>query len=57
MAEGEIETLPARADALDALPVGTAIRLFLATLGAAAAVESVMPDVVPRIVQRVTATS
>jgi proline iminopeptidase len=57
MAEGEIETLPARAEALDALPVGTVIRLFVAALGVAAAVESVMPDVVPRIVQRVTATS
>jgi proline iminopeptidase len=57
MAEGEIETLPARAAALDALPGGTVIQLFVAALGAAAAVESVMPGVVPRIVQRVTATS
>jgi proline iminopeptidase len=54
MAEGAIEALPARAAALDALPGGPEVRLFIAAIGAATAVESVMPDVVPRIVQRVT---
>jgi proline iminopeptidase len=57
MAEGKIEALPARAAALDALPSGPEVRLFVAAIGAATAVESVMPSVVPRIVQRVTATS
>ncbi|HZQ33662.1 MAG TPA: alpha/beta fold hydrolase [Mycobacterium sp.] len=55
--DGRIDALPERAAALDALPASPPIRLMTAAIGAAAAVESVVPGVVPRLVQRVAATS
>jgi len=55
--DNRIDSLPARAAALDALPGRPPIRLMVAAIGAAAVVESVVPEIVPRIVQRVTATS
>jgi proline iminopeptidase len=57
MADGEIYALPARATALDALPGGPAVRLMVAAIGGAAAVESVIPGIVPRIVRRVAAAT
>ncbi len=53
VADGQIDTLPARAAVLDALPGGPLIRLMVAAIGAATVVEGVIPRVVPRIVQRV----
>ena len=46
--------LPARAKELDAKPGGLGIRLLVGAIGAAAAVESVLPAVIPRVVQRTT---
>jgi pimeloyl-ACP methyl ester carboxylesterase len=57
VSDNRISTLPARAAALDALPGVPAIRLTMATVGAAAAIEAALPRVVPRLVQRVAATS
>ena len=57
VADGEIDALGARAAELDALPGGPAVRLMLAALGVAAAVEGRLPGIVPRIVRRVVATS
>jgi proline iminopeptidase len=52
VADGEIDALPARAAALDALPGGPAIRLLVAAIDAALAVESVVPAIVPRLMRR-----
>jgi proline iminopeptidase len=49
--------LPSRANELDAMPGGIGIRLMLAVIGIAAAIESVLPRFVPRLVHRVAATS
>jgi proline iminopeptidase len=57
VADGEIDALPARAAALDALAGGPAIRLLVAAIGAALAVESVVPDIVPRLMGRVAAAT
>ena len=57
VSDNRVDTLPARAAALDALPGGPALRLMVAVIGAAVAIESVLPRFVPRIVQRVAATS
>ncbi|MGH3676020.1 MAG: alpha/beta fold hydrolase [Mycobacterium sp.] len=51
---GEAGQLPARAKALNAEPAGPAIRALVWTIGAAAAVESALPAVVPRVMQRAT---
>ena len=52
--DGDISRLPDRAKELDAKPAGLGIRLLVGAIGAAAAVESVLPAVIPRAVQRVT---
>ena len=52
--DGDISRLPDRAKDLDAKPAGLGIRLLVGAIGAAAAVESVLPAVIPRAVQRVT---
>ena len=52
--EGDIGGLPARARDLDAVPASVGIRLLVGALGAAAIVESALPAVIPRVVQRVT---
>ena len=57
VSDRRIDTLPARAAALDALPGGPALRLMVAVIGAAVAIESVLPRFVPRFVQRVATTS
>lgn len=53
---GEIDELPARAEALDAKPGGLGVRLLVGAIAAAAAVESALPAAVPRVLQRVTAS-
>jgi len=57
LSANRVDTLPARVSELDSLPGGLGIRLIVAVIGAAAAIESVLPRFVPRIVQRVAATS
>jgi proline iminopeptidase len=57
MADGDHSGLPARAADLDSMPAGLGVRLLVGALGAAAVVESVMPAVVPRVMQRVTAST
>ncbi|HUL98736.1 MAG TPA: alpha/beta fold hydrolase [Mycobacterium sp.] len=52
-----IDTLAAEAAALDRLPGGPALRLMVGVIGVAAAIESVLPRFVPRMVQRIAATS
>ena len=52
--DGDISRLPDRAKDLDAKPAGLGIRLLVGAIGAAAAVESALPAVIPRAVQRVT---
>jgi proline iminopeptidase len=53
--DSRIGLLPTRAAVLDALPGRPPIRLMMAAIGAAAAIESVMPQIVPRIVKRAAA--
>lgn len=55
--DNQIDTLRARAAELDALPGGLGLRVMVASIGAAAAIESVLPPIMPRLVQRVVATS
>ena len=52
--DGETGRLPDREKELDAKPGGLGIRLLVGAIGTAAAVESALPAVVPRVVQRVT---
>ena len=52
--DGRTNGLPARAKELDAKPGGLGIRLLVGAIGAAAAVESVLPAVIPRAVLRAT---
>lgn len=54
--EGASSGLPARADKLDATPGGLGVRLLVWGIATAAAVEHALPAVVPRTVQRVTAS-
>jgi len=49
---GDISRLPARARELDAKPSGLGVRLLVGAIGAAAAIESALPAVIPRVVQR-----
>ncbi|RDH77942.1 alpha/beta fold hydrolase [Mycolicibacterium moriokaense] len=51
--DGDVANLPARGKELDAVPPSIGIRLLVGTLGAAAVVESALPAVIPRVVQRV----
>jgi proline iminopeptidase len=51
---GDISRLPDHAKELDAKPAGLGIRLLVGAIGAAAAVESVLPAAIPRAVRRVT---
>src|SRR5262249_29019104 len=51
-----VDSLPGSA-ALDALPGPRPIRIMLAAIDAATAVEPVMPRIVPRVVKRVATTS
>ncbi len=55
--DNRIDTLSAQTAALDALPSGIGLRLTMAVIGAAAAVERMLPRPVPRLVLRVAATS
>jgi len=48
---GDIEGLPARARALDALPGRAGLRLLVSAIAAAAAVEGALPAVVQRVVR------
>ncbi len=52
--DGRTGGLPARAKELDAKPGGWGVRLLVGAIGAAAAVESALPAVIPRVVQRAT---
>jgi pimeloyl-ACP methyl ester carboxylesterase len=52
VSDNRIDVLPARADELDALPGPPPVRAMVAAIGAAAAVEGVLPRVVPRLVER-----
>jgi hypothetical protein len=54
--EGASSSLPARADELDSAPSGLGVRLLIWSIAAAAAAEHALPAVVPRTVQRVTAS-
>jgi pimeloyl-ACP methyl ester carboxylesterase len=54
--DGEMERLPGCSAALDAKPAGLGVRALVWGIEAAAAVESVLPAVVPRAVRRVTAS-
>jgi pimeloyl-ACP methyl ester carboxylesterase len=49
---GDISRLSARARELDAKPSGLGVRLLVGAIGAAAAIESALPAVIPRVVQR-----
>jgi proline iminopeptidase len=51
--DGDIASLPARGDDLDAMPASLGIRLLVGALGAAALVESALPAAIPRAVRRV----
>jgi proline iminopeptidase len=51
---GETHQLPARAKSLNDEPAGRGVRALVWTIGAAAAVESALPAVVPRVLQRTT---
>jgi proline iminopeptidase len=51
-----ISGLPARANKLDSTPGGLAVRLLVWGIAAAAVLEQALPAVVPRTVQRVTAS-
>ncbi len=55
--DGRIDTLAARAAALDALPAAPALRFTIAIMQVATAIESVVPRFVPRIVQRAVTPS
>ena len=48
--DGDISRLPDRAKELDAKPAGLGIRLLVGAIGAAAAIESVLPAAIPRAV-------
>jgi proline iminopeptidase len=50
--DGDISRLSARANELDARPSGLGVRLLVGAIGAAAAIESALPAVIPRVVQR-----
>ena len=50
--DGKTSGLAACARELDAKPGGLGIRLLVGAIGAAAAVESALPAVIPRVVQR-----
>lgn len=52
LSNGRVDELIARTDLLDALPGPPPIRAMIAAIGAAAAVEGVLPRVVPRMVER-----
>jgi pimeloyl-ACP methyl ester carboxylesterase len=54
--DGTISGLPARAKKLNSTPGGFGVRLLIWGIAAAAAVEQVVPAVVPRTLQRVTAS-
>jgi pimeloyl-ACP methyl ester carboxylesterase len=53
---GEVADLPGRSAELDALPAGLGVRALIWGLQAAATVEEALPEVVPRTVNRVTAS-
>jgi pimeloyl-ACP methyl ester carboxylesterase len=55
--DGRTAGLAARTAELDAMPGGLGIRFMLAVIRVAAAIESVLPRFVPRLVHRVAATS
>jgi pimeloyl-ACP methyl ester carboxylesterase len=57
VSDNRIDELLACADVLDALPGPPPIRAMIAAIGAAAAVESVLPRVVPRFVERIAAST
>jgi proline iminopeptidase len=50
--DGDVASLPRRARELDAKPSGLGVRLLVGAIGAAAAIESALPAVIPRVVQR-----
>jgi proline iminopeptidase len=50
--DGATSRLPRRAKELDGRPSGLGIRLLVGVIGAAAAIESALPAVIPRVVQR-----
>jgi proline iminopeptidase len=50
--DGTTPLLPRRAKQLDGKPGGLGIRLLVGVIGAAAAIESALPAVIPRLVQR-----
>jgi hypothetical protein len=50
--DGDIFRLSARSNELDNKPSGLGIRLLVGAIGAAAAIESALPAVIPRVVQR-----
>ena len=52
--DGRTRGLPACAKELDAKPGGWGVRLLVGAIGAAAIVESALPAVIPRMVQRAT---
>jgi proline iminopeptidase len=54
--DGASADLPARANKLDATPVGLGVRLLIGAIAATAAVERALPAAVPRTVARVTAS-
>lgn len=54
--DGTISGLPARANKLDSMPSGLAVRILIWGIAAAAVVEQALPAAVPRTVQRVTAS-
>jgi len=54
--DGTSSDLPARAKKLDSTPGGLGVRLLIWGIAAAAAIEKAVPAVVPRTVQRVTAS-
>ncbi|HEX7826099.1 MAG TPA: alpha/beta hydrolase, partial [Mycobacterium sp.] len=51
---GKLHELPSRSAQLDNEPGGIGVRLLVRAIGAAAVAESAVPDVVPRVVRRVT---
>lgn len=54
--DGTVEGLPARAAMLDSIPAGLPVRAVKWGIGAAAILESALPDAIPRTVRRVTAS-
>jgi proline iminopeptidase len=53
---GTVADLPDRSTELDALPAGLGVRALIWALQAAATVEEALPEVIPRTVNRVTAS-